>query len=77
MFKKKTDGRFRIEMKFKNGSEAFMVDNNYEKICSLYELVKKPLDDKFCHEIIEAVLYDKDTPLASWTNSLALLNNAA
>lgn len=75
MFKKKTDGRFRIEMKFKTG-EAFLVDDDYEQICRHYELIKKPIDDNFRDSILEAVLYDGDKPLASWVNSAAILNAA-
>lgn len=75
MFKKKTDGRFRIEMKFQTG-EAFMVNDDYEMICRHYELIKAPIDDKFRESILEAVLYDRDKPLASWTNSAALCKAA-
>lgn len=76
MFKKKTDGRFRVEMKFKNGHDSFLVSDDYKKICGYYELVKTPFDDKFHEIILEAVLYDGDKPLASWTNSAALCKAA-
>lgn len=76
MFAKKTDGRFRIEMKFNDGNEAWLVNDDYKQICEWYELIKKPIDDKFNKSILEAVLYDGDKPLASWVNSAAILNAA-
>lgn len=72
MFAKKEDGRYRIEMKFKDGSEAWLVNDDYKQICVWYDIIKKPLADKWSEEILEAVLFDQNKPLASWTNSKAL-----
>lgn len=77
MFAKKTDGRFRIEMKFNDGNEAWLVNDDYKQIGEWYDLIKKPLSDAFAENVLEAVLYDRDKPLASWTNSAALCDKAA
>lgn len=72
MFKKKEDGRFRIEMKFKDGLINWLVSDDYQKICAWYEVIKKPIDDSFSESILEAIVYDGDKPLASWCNSKAI-----
>jgi hypothetical protein len=76
MFKKKTDGRFRVELKYKNGSEAFMVSNDYPQICRLYEIAKAPICEDYTQSIYEVILFDGDKPLANWTNSAALVKAA-
>lgn len=67
----KNDGKFRVELKFKDGGEGWLVTDDYQQACAWYDVFKTPTG-MMQSDIIEVIIYKENKPLARWCNSAAL-----